>query len=383
MDAKKQAKLINEVWSIVTKTDSWDFDSEVNAYSKGILLDSPLLKKWLTSPISKIIGKAPDFTSDIDISEDEFENKLKTVISDIGYSDCVFDHPENDHFYNINTIIRYHDQEVCINYDPDKKKNKYLIRFNSIVPELRIKEFPNASSYYHNMFPLPAFNVKALLDFLDNGINEFVEEFKFKFDYLKLFWENFIKLPFDYQITAFTNGSVDTCKLAKSFFGYLYTEKWPIDIKSKSIENQSPRLPSAKEVSYNPENEFIKPFKEHYEKYVDNQASIDINIDPDCSSAFYVTINERSVYIRFCENHHFVYIDPQKMKLIQEINKFVGDWKCLIGDVVAGLNNADRFERFYDALSKIGEELHLDYDYTIDRWLHIPDKEEEWPTCWK
>ena len=171
MDAKKQVKLINEVWSIVTKTDTWDFDSEVNAYSEGILPDGPLLKKWLTSPISKIIGKAPDFTSDIDISEDEFENKLKTVISDIGYSDCVIDYQEEDIIYYRCTIIRYHDQEVCINYDPDKKKNKYLIRFNSIVPELSIKKFPDSFSYYHNMFPLSAFNVKALLDFLDNGIS--------------------------------------------------------------------------------------------------------------------------------------------------------------------------------------------------------------------
>ena len=71
---------------------------------------------------------------------------------------------------------------------------------------------------------------------------------------------------------------------------------------------------------------------------------------------------------------------PPHRIVVVGISKTKPRW--LIGDVVAGLNNADRFERFYDALSKIGEEFHLDYDYTIDRWLHIPDK-EEWPTCWK
>jgi hypothetical protein len=71
------------------------------------------------------------------------------------------------------------------------------------------------------------------------------------------------------------------------------------------------------------------------------------------------------------------------MKLVLERYLYGSSWIELIGKVVAGLNIADRYEKFYNTITKIEKELNLDYDNTIDRWLNIPNDEEELPSCWK
>lgn len=383
MDAKQKEILTNEVWDLVVNQNQWCFKSDVYNYSGGILsANNELVKNWLISPISKIIGKNPDFKSDMSFTEEAFENQLKSMISELGYSDCEFDY-KNDGFCYRSTIIKYHNQEISINYDPNEKKCKYKICINSIVPELIIKEYPRASTEYTNKFPIAAFNLMALFDFLDNGIDDFVEVFKYRYEYLKLFWENFVKLPFDTQISAYREGYINSRKLADSFLTYLDTEQIPIIRKALAMEFNSPELPTYKEVGYDAEKEFISPFREHYARYINDQDAIDINVDPECPSAFNVTINGKNAYIKFSEDYDYVYIEPTKTRFVQRIDTFACSWNELIRDVVVGLNNVERYAKFYDAVSKIEQQFSLNYYDTIDSRFSFPRNEEDLPTCWK
>lgn len=245
MDPKQKERCIKEVWNELSKCDSFDYYYDMLYYSRremstdisrSYMITHTLFRRWIADCIKRKICKNPNIcksslpdlypTNSTEYLVEFFGNELRTAITNSGIPDNSYELYRsdeellNDGFekYRDGVIIRIPDNIIQYGYYLKYKGEEIIIRLEQ--PFCRILLYFPKDFSYKTYMQINDFNMDSLLKLMEDGLRSIIEKFKFKMEYMFLFWEHFIDLPLNTQLDLFINSKMGLRVLVENYECY-------------------------------------------------------------------------------------------------------------------------------------------------------------------
>lgn len=248
MDLKQKEKCIKEVWNVLSQNDYYLYNTDMLYYSKGIMNNETfrdyritLFRRWVADCIRRKINKNPNIcrsslpdlypANPVEHIVESFGDELRTAINNSGIPDNSYELYRSDEellnggikkFVDGN-IIRIPDNIIRDGYYLKYKGEEMIIRLEQPFSKIFLY-FPRYFSY-KTYVHINDFNMDSLLRLMEDGLGSIVEKFKFKMEYMFLFWEHFIDLPFNTQMETFINSKMHLRVLIENCESYVRIKK--------------------------------------------------------------------------------------------------------------------------------------------------------------
>ena len=358
MDAKMQEKWEQDVWKQLRTV-------EVNSFRNN---NFEFEEEWLVNPIKKKITKNPDINGIISGGASrimpyvKFLTDFKAALEKTGVptSDYSLEFEKDQPTKGSSGKFEIVDGKLRIKYER-YPSDVYIFKYGG-----QEVWFIGCAGYFNDFFfpnldvsfVCKGLNVKALMDFMKDGLEELLQEYNYKRDYYIDFCRHFLDADYATKYKAIAEGL-----FLNSPTYLLEVLRLPIEIEAIKVNIGLERLEefdNEVEISpYSVEKSFIIPFRTYMEKLISPDDHLEIIPDPDDFQGVKVRLNQNTAYIR-SEKHSFepsVHFEPEHMCFESGFNDRLLRLDYLVSYVYVGLKKCDEFLSFYNEYCKICEDL--------------------------
>lgn len=362
MDAKKQEKWAEEVWSVVTN------DSE----KKHLLRDFyqslfEHISLWEIEPMRKKLSKNADIVGlktgkKGKIRMSDFINQLKASLEKNGVTSDKYKLEYSQSlkvpYDGVNPICTLENGNLRYRYELRTNGWGYLFSYagkNVIFEE-------DAGFFWGIVFPeygycsrFEKISVKELLDFIETGMDELREKYEFKRDYYVNFWRHFMNASLEKRVTAVSAGNISFATLWNYF-------KIPIEMEARYNESQtdSINIPTLSSIESDPSSKIILPLTEQMNRFVADADKLIITQDPNYYGGFVVKLNEDTAYLRIVGNEWnrelHVYFNPSShCTCIRPL--YSASFAYVAALLYSGLKRVNQLEGLYEDYCKVYDSI--------------------------
>ena len=344
MDSK-QNKWAGQILTLFEKNYGGALDINLDNIRLNILEEHT--KSWMKSALKKYICSNPNMFARNNFAS---ERELRTYLCQF------FDNyhiPSTDYTIEIDRTVpnldlaklTFRNRKFELSFFAKKSPVIYL-RIPDLNPEVRI-----GGRVYENYLSYKELNFGGLLNFMLRGLDELVEEIKFKKDFACNLWSRYSEVDSQTKMKSFSTCNLSFRKLQGQFFKEMERNR------SRLIRidpNWRLPIPTINGAERDPEGQFIKPFVDYYHEFCNPDVEITITKDTSCRGGFVVKVNDKTVYIKITDvnrdKYDYIYYQPDKINLYQKINNDMGSMASLVLYVYLGLKDIDKMISLYNEL---------------------------------
>ena len=352
---KKKGKWAGDVLSMYEKNFKGGLQSNLSCMRSNILEE--YTRKWMKAVINKYVTPDPDFIADDNhFSKEKWKSLFLQILQQnkIPQSDYTIEGYNYGDNWMLGVTLNYLNHEVTIFQG---RKKEFLVRFPELNPQVDCSN----GDFYENYLSFTKINVIGFLNFIKYGLEELIEEIRFKRDLATHLWEQYLEVDPKVRMKSFSSSNLSINKLRHSFIEYMERERKKLYPKEIPASDQIIALPTINGVDRDPDNQFIKPFIHFYHTYADPNAKLEITKDSACRGGFVVKVNDKTAYIRITDlktdKVDYIYYEPTIINFFHTINNDMGRWVNLALYVHLGLKHIDKMIAIYQDIFSMFEQL--------------------------
>lgn len=351
MDSK-QNKWAGQILSLFER----NYEGALDIYLDNIRLNilEEHTSSWMRSTLKKYISPNPNMFARNNFAS---EREIRTYL-------CQF----FDNYHIPSTDYTIEIDRTVPNLDLAKltfRNRKFELSFfakRTPVIYLRIPELNPVvqigGRVYENYLSYKELNFGGLLNFMLNGLDNLVEEIKFKRDFACNLWSRYLEVDPQTKMNSFSTCNLSFRKLLGQYFREMERNKRRLN---RIDPNWRLPIPTINGAERDPEGQFIKPFIDYYHEFCNPDVEIAITKDTSCKGGFVVKVNDKTVYIKITDEkrgkYDYIYYQPDKINLYQKINIDTGSMASLVLYVYLGLQDIDKMILLYNQLFSMYKQL--------------------------